>query len=355
VLAALPVAGLIPFLLLATVPLAYKLAEPLPCLVVPGFLAVFLALDVLFGYDMADPVPAGSRREARPLFFRLPVWAYIPAQLGTIAWGLVAVSRSTSLVGLIGLAVATGAAAGIFGMLAAHEMIHSRQRAERALGLLMLAGVGYMHFRISHLHGHHRYAGTERDPATARRGETAYRFILRSVTGQIAEAWRFERQRLARRRWPLLGNRMLGYALVIAAIDLGVLGLLGPRAFAFQLLQSADAIFILELFNYIAHYGLLRRPRPDGRLEPFGRQHSWNARPRFNNWALFNGGHHADHHQQPTAPYQYLQLDPAAPELPFGFAGSILLALFPPLWRKIMDPKVERWQALSQVTREPQR
>ncbi|MEI9985672.1 MAG: alkane 1-monooxygenase [Aliidongia sp.] len=335
-----PVTGFIPFLLLASVPLAYLLAEPLPCLVVPGFLVTFLTLDFLLGYDTVEDAPAD-----RPLLFRLPVWAYIPVQLGVIAWGLVTVSRGASLVGLIGLALATGAAAGIFGMLAAHEMIHSRHRGERALGLAMLAGVGYMHFRISHLYGHHRFAGTYQDPATARRGETAYRFILRSVTGQVAEAWRFERQRLARRRWPLLGNRMIGYAIVIAAIDLGVLGLLGWPAFAFQMIQSVAAIFILELFNYIAHYGLVRRIRPDGRLESFGAQHSWNARPRFNNWALFNGGHHAHHHRQPTATYQYLRLDPTAPELPFGFAGSILLALFPPLWRRIMDPKVDHWQA----------
>ncbi len=351
-LASVPLTGLIPFLLLAAVPLAYRVAEPLPCLVVPGFLFVFLGLDILLGYDTVNPARDEDRPGTHALLFRLPVWTYIPVQLGTIAWGLVTVSRSSSVVGLIGLAIATGAAAGIFGMLAAHEMIHSRRRAERALGLAMLAGVGYMHFRISHLYGHHRYAGTVQDPATARRGETAYRFIWRSVTGQIAEAWRFERQRLARRRWPLLGNRMVGYALVIVALDLGVLGLLGWRAFAFQLVQSVSAIFILELFNYIAHYGLLRRMRADGRLEPFGRQHSWNARPRFNNWALFNGGHHADHHRQPTAPYQDLRLDPAAPELPFGFAGSILLALFPPLWRRTMDPKVERWQAQSPVPRQ---
>jgi alkane 1-monooxygenase len=339
-LSAVPVTGIIPFLLLATVPIAYLMAEPLPCLVVPGFLMVFLTLDFALGYDTVERHPA-----ERPLLFRLPIWVYIPAQLGIILWGVITVSHGASPVGLIGLALATGAAAGIFGMLAAHEMIHSRHPAERALGLVMLAGVGYMHFRISHLHGHHRYAGTYQDPATARRGENAYRFVLRSVTGQVAEAWRFERRRVANRRRPLLANRMVGYALIIAAIDLDILLLFGWPAFAFQLIQSVAAIFILELFNYIAHYGLVRRAHPDGRMEPFGAHHSWNALPRFNNWALFNGGHHAEHHRQPAAPYQYLKLDPTAPELPFGFAGSILLAMFPPLWRRVMDPKVEHWQA----------
>ncbi len=336
-----PVTGLIPFLLLALVPLAHCLAVDLPCLVVPAFLLLFLALDFMLGYDRPD------RGEARfhGLLFRLPVWTYIPAQLGVTLWALVMIGRGTEPANLIGLALATGAAGGIFGMLAAHEMIHSRHRAERALGLAMLAGVGYMHFRISHIHGHHARAATFEDAATARRGESAYRFILRSIAGQIAQAWQFESRRLRHRRFPLLANRMVHYAAIMLALDLGLFAWLGPTALAFQLIQSASAILILELFNYIAHYGLIRRPRADGQLEPFGAQHSWNAVPRFNNWALFNGGHHAEHHRQPSAPYQQLRLDPQAPELPYGFAGSILLALFPPLWRRVMDPRVDDWRA----------
>ncbi|HVJ51423.1 MAG TPA: alkane 1-monooxygenase [Aliidongia sp.] len=341
-LAALPITGGIPFLLLATVPLGYAIG--LPCLAVLFFLLAFLVLDILFGIE-TEARPATGKGRLRALLARLPIWAYIPAQLGVILWGAKVASHEPHIAALLGLALATGAAAGIFGMLAAHEMIHSRSRGERALGLAMLAGVGYMHFRISHLHGHHSFAGTHEDPATARRGEGAYRFILRSITGQVAEAWRFERRRTARRRWPLLANRMVQYALIMAAVDLGALLAFGPAGLVFQLVQTIVAIVILELFNYIAHYGLARRRNAAGRLEAFGTIHSWNALPRFNNWALFNGGHHADHHRQPAEPYQHLRLDPTAPELPFGFAASILLATVPPLWRRVMDPRVDYWQA----------
>jgi alkane 1-monooxygenase len=107
------------------------------------------------------------------------------------------------------------------------------------------------------------------------------------------------------------------------------------------------AIVLLELFNYIAHYGLMRRHAWGGRLERLGPQHSWNAMRRMNNAALFNMGRHSDHHRHPARPYQSLDADPGAPELPVGYAGAILLALVPPLWRKVMDPRVEQVQATA--------
>jgi alkane 1-monooxygenase len=47
---------------------------------------------------------------------------------------------------------------------------------------------------------------------------------------------------------------------------------------------------------------------------------------------------HSDHHAHPARPYQQLQSAPEAPQLPAGFAGMLLLALLPPLWRRVMDP-----------------
>jgi alkane 1-monooxygenase len=72
-------------------------------------------------------------------------------------------------------------------------------------------------------------------------------------------------------------------------------------------------------------------------------RHAWNSVRRMNNWALFNMGRHSDHHVRPTQAYQRLELTSRAPELPSGYAGAILMALIPPLWRKVMDPRVEIW------------
>ena len=99
---------------------------------------------------------------------------------------------------------------------------------------------------------------------------------------------------------------------------------------------------VLELFNYIAHYGLLRGRDAKGRLLRLDDRHSWNSSNVLANALIFNMGRHSSHHQKPAAPYQDLRVR-AAPELPLGYAGSILLALAPPLWRRVMDPKVQFW------------
>jgi alkane 1-monooxygenase len=189
-------------------------------------------------------------------------------------------------------------------------------------------------------------AATFEDAASARRGEDAYRFILRAVAGQVREAWAFEVARLRRRdrRALGLGNRMLAYAAIEIAIAAGF-ALIGPRAFGLWLGQAVLAVVMLELFNYIAHYGLVRAAMPGGRVERLAARHSWNSTRRMNNAALLNMGRHSDHHRHPTRAYQGLEVMAGAPELPAGYAGAILLALVPPLWRRVMDPRVDAWMA----------
>jgi alkane 1-monooxygenase len=330
--------ALIPFVFLASVPLAHAINGQAPCLMLPALLVTFVTFDAWLGEA------GGGAKAGRSWIFRLPLWLYVLAQLAVIVWGIDAASRGGSIGELVGLAVATGVMAGIFGMLAAHELIHSHWPAERALGIAMLCGATYPQFRISHLYGHHRLAATRKDPATARRGESAYRFVLRSVAGQFTQAWAFERRRTSQRGRSFFANRLYLYLAIIAALYGTIAVLFGWRGIVFQLLQSAVAIFILELFNYIAHYGLERRVTAAGAVEPMGPAHSWNTSHRFNNLALLNGGHHAHHHRAPTASYQHLQAQPDVPLLPSGFAGSIFLALMPPLWRRVMDPRVDMWQ-----------
>jgi alkane 1-monooxygenase len=338
----MPINAFIPLFLLAVVPLAYGVGEAASWLSVQVLFAGFVALEHVLGPDR------GETAAGHPMLaYRIPIWAYIAAQLAAILWGIAMASETATVGRLLSLAISTGAAAGVFGMLAAHEMIHSRQRGERALGLAMLAAVTYPHFRIAHLHGHHRRAATHEDPATARQGESAYRFVLRSVAGQFTEAWRYERRRTQGRSWPITGNRMLRYVALVLAAYAAIAVFFGWRGVAFALVQSGTAIFILELFNYVAHYGLVRRRSADGRLEPLGPAHSWNVAHRIDNSLLFNGGRHTHHHRTPALEWQHLRLAGRMPTLPVGLAGSVLLALIPPLWRRIMDPRVDDWMAAS--------
>jgi alkane 1-monooxygenase len=300
-------------------------------------LTVAALLAALIGAEFVAPRGDARTPSAGP-GHRAVILAYIPLQIAAVAWGT-SLSPSLGAWGFVALVGALGVTCGVFGVLSAHEAVHSHDRREALLSCALLTAMSYRHFRIAHLHGHHRWAGTERDAASARLGEGFYGFLVRTVAGQFREAWVFEQRRAGWR-----GNRVLG-DLVVMAILLGGLGaVLGPRAVGFFLVQSAIAVTVLELFNYIAHYGLVRRTSPDGRPERFGDRHSWNSSNVLANALVFNMGRHSDHHRSPAAAYQRLVARPA-PELPFGYAGGILLALAPPLWRRIMDPRALAWAA----------
>jgi alkane 1-monooxygenase len=339
----------LPFLFLATAPLGSALYGAWPFLTAAALPVAICGLDGVLGFE----APAGTPEHEGGLSYRLWVWAYIAAQLAVTVWAAARVARpNVAFIEAAGLTVSVGLTAGIFGMLAAHEMIHSRNSRERAAGLIQLASVGYMHFRIAHIHGHHVRGATPDDPASARRGEGVYGFVIRSVRGQWREAWAFETARLRRggRAAFSLNNRMLGYLIVEAVIVLGI-GLVSRRALAFWAGQAALAVFMLELFNYIAHYGLQRRARARGGFERIEARHSWNSSRRMNNWSLFNMGRHSDHHRNPSRAYQALACEAGEPELPTGYGGAILMALVPPLWRAVMDPRIE---ALSPIRTRPE-
>ena len=326
-----------PFLFLALLPLggwlggawtfAAALATPL-CLTV---------LDEILGSDAARPQDPIARLQ------RWPPRTYVVLQLAANLWAAYWVARpATTLLEAVGLAISAGVTTGVFGFVAAHEMVHSPNPRERALGLGLLASVFYMHFRIAHVYGHHRRAATFDDPASARFGEGLYAFLFRSIGGQFREAWRFEADRLRRIGRAVLGagNRMIAYLGIEVAL-IAALALLSWKSLAFVAAVAIIAVLLLESFNYVAHYGLSRRISPDGGVERLAPRHSWNSARRMNNAALFNMGRHSDHHRVMTRTYEALDPMPRSAELPSGYAAALLTALVPPLWRRLMDPRVE--------------
>jgi alkane 1-monooxygenase len=336
-----------PFLFLLAIPALCYAGGPAATLISVGVLVAALV--------GAEFLPRfGGRRGSTPdLFrgrtgggkwlqepFRLLPLIYIPLQLAVIAWATwLAATTPLDAITFIALVLSVGIVAGIFGMLAAHEMAHSPRRLHRGFAFFMLMGTGNPQFRIAHIYGHHRYAGTENDAATAHLGETFYGFLLRTLPQQWHEAFAFETRRCERRSRPLYENRALRDALCLAVLY-GVLVVISRRGALFLLAESTVAIIVLELFNYIAHYGLLRRRRSDAGHEPLSDNHSWNSSNAVANLLIFNMGRHSDHHRRPATSYEGLIPVAAAPELPAGYAGSILLALVPPLWHRVMNPRV---------------
>lgn len=278
------------------------------------------------------------------------VQSWFPLQFLTVFGLIWAVTQSGHLTGLemLGLFAGVGILSGTIGITYAHELMHQPTKHERWLADLQMASVLYGHFRTEHLLVHHIHVGTPRDPVTARFGESAYRFVARVLPQSFASAIKAEADQLARRKLPVwhrknpfwrYGALQLGF-LVIAAILGGWLGL------GLFLVQALSAVFQLEVVNYVEHYGLRRQKLPNGKYEHTQPHHSWNATPRASNWLLINLQRHSDHHFKPARRFPLLQTydTTVAPQLPFGYPIMTLIALYPPLWHKMMTPRLQAWR-----------
>jgi alkane 1-monooxygenase len=296
-------------------------------------------------YPLIDALPIGpvgqDARGDAPASNRLLV-LYAGAQTAVVGWILFLVATRDHGVGeLVGMALSLGTLTGGIGIPAAHELIHSRNPRLRGVGLYLLAFVLYMHFRIEHIHGHHRVVATPDDPATARRGEGLWRFVVRSVPQQFASAWRIEeRLRTGSNGKAKRTNRLLGYIAMQVALLLAVGLIFGGPALLVVMGQAATAILFLEATNYIEHYGLERRRMPGG-YEPVAPRHSWNTTSLLTNSLAFNLGLHADHHAHPQRGFLTLRHREEAPQLPAGYLTMLSIAAVPPLWRRIMHPRLD--------------
>ncbi|MEV0360011.1 alkane 1-monooxygenase, partial [Nocardia sp. NPDC050697] len=228
------------------------------------------------------------------------------------------------------------------GINAAHELGHRVEHLERWLAKLALAQSGYGHFFVEHNRGHHVRVATPEDPASARLGESLYAFLPRSVLGGLRSALVIERLRLARggMRWWSPRNHILQAWSMTVVLFGGLVLAFGVAVLPWLLVQAVIGAVLLETVNYVEHYGLLRERKPDGRWARCSPRDSWNSDRLVTNIFLFHLQRHSDHHANPGRRYQTLRTSEVAPQLPAGYASMIVLAAIPPLWRRIMDPKV---------------
>jgi alkane 1-monooxygenase len=303
-------------------------------------------LDHLLPEDASNPPPEVVPQLEGDRYYRWLTFLTVPIHFVTLvvaAWTIGtqhlpwhAVLGLALSVGLInGLAINTG-----------HELGHKTTGAERWLAKTVLAVVGYGHFFIEHNKGHHRDVATPEDPATSRMGETIYRFACREIPGAMRRAWASEKTRLARSGkspWTL-ENEVLQPLLITIPLYVGLIAAFGWVMVPFLFIQAFWGWFgILTSANYIEHYGLLRQRRDNGRYEPCQPHHSWNSNHVVSNLILFNLQRHSDHHANPTRRYQALRNFEEVPRLPSGYPLMFAIALFPPLWFAIMDPRVMAW------------
>jgi alkane 1-monooxygenase len=306
-----------------------------------AFVLVPLA-DVLIGDDPSNPPEEVAAALQADPWYRWIVLAYLPAQYAGLVWALwYALTHPIGWVALVGLGSTLGIVTGV-GINAAHELGHKREDLEHWASKIALAPTLYGHFFVEHNWGHHRRVATREDPATSRMGEGYYRYWPRTVLGSLRSAWRIERKRLRRKGSRVLspGNRVL-HAWAFSVVVWGVALVLGGwRALVVLAVQAVIGFSLLEAVNYVEHYGLLRQKDEQGRYERVTPRHSWNNNHVVTNLLLYQLQRHSDHHENPARRFAALRHVDDAPQLPAGYAAMILLALFPPLWRRVMDPRL---------------
>ncbi len=308
-------------------------------------------LDLLLGVNRRNPRSEDEAALAGTRIFRIITWLCVPIQVAIVIWGArLAGSGTLTPLEALGVTLSIGLGSGILGINVAHELIHRPGRFERTLGRILLWTTSYLHWAVEHVHGHHRTVGTSRDPATSRLGESFYRFWLRAVAGTVRSAWGIEVRRLRRRRLPLWSprNQILWAFLLPASLALGLGVAFGLGAALFFAAQSVVGFSLLEAVNYLEHYGLERRPAGEGKWERVTPLHSWNASNWLTNYFLFHLQRHSDHHAYPRRRYQILRHFGESPQLPTGYAGMVLVALIPPLWFRVMDPRARAHRARLQ-------
>src|SRR5580692_12247522 len=226
---------------------------------------VFPLLDLIVGLDAENPPDDAIKWLEQDRYYRWCTYLYLPVQYAGLVfacwqWS----SGKLSTVEDIGLALTMAMVSGV-AINTAHELGHKRASMERWLSKVALAQSGYGHFFIEHNRGHHVRVATPEDPASSRLGESFYAFLPRTVAGSLSSAWELERTRLARTGhspWTVR-NDILGawamtvvlYAALIAGFGVGVL--------PYLLIQAVLGFSLLEVVNYLEHYGLLRQKDDD--------------------------------------------------------------------------------------------
>lgn len=305
-------------------------------------------LDMVLGRNLRNPDP--DTPDEALFWFRLLTWIWFPVQFLLVygsLWYLRHVAAHSTLETL-GIMFGIGVTTGVVGIVYAHELFHKPNRVERTLGDLLMALVMYGHFRTEHLLVHHPHVGTPRDTVTARYNEGFHRYFLRVLRDGFGSAWRAERAMLARKGlgpWHRLNPiwKYLALQAFFLAIAFAIGGVVGVGLFLFQ---AIVAIWQLELTNYVEHYGLTRKHLGDGKYEPVRPHHSWDSAHTVSGLLLINLQRHADHHVHPMRRYPLLQIydESQVPMLPTGYPPMTALAMVPPLWRRMFNPKVRAWR-----------
>lgn len=309
-------------------------------------------IDKILGEDTHNPPEAVVPDMMKDNYYRMHLYIHIPIYFITyFAFVWLVGTQDIPWWGIVALIIGVGSGSG--SMLAyTHELGHKNNRLDRLTAKIGNTLMGYGHFNIEHNMGHHVWVSTPEDPASARMGESIYRFMLREIPGTIRRGLAQEKRRLAKKGhgfWSIHNEVLQVYAVtILMTVALAVI--FGPKILWFVIPHHMMGWYALTQANYVEHYGLLRQKLANGKYEPCQPRHSWNTNHLWSNMGLLHLQRHSDHHANPMRPYHVLRDYEDVPSLPTGYGGCFLMAAFPFWWYKVMDKKVMEW-AGGDITR----
>lgn len=304
-------------------------------------------LDYLVGKDPTNP----DEQTEVPALSQEKIYRTFPLILGCVWLGVlffaghIFVTAGYGWLGMVGWVLSIGTLGGAIAIVLAHELVHKDERIENWFGGLLLSSVCYAGFKVEHIRGHHVFVATPNDGASAKYNESVWRFLPRALKQNFLSAWELEAERLKRKGLKPFSvhNELIWWYAISVLFAAGFFALWGLKGMIFFLLVGLVAGSTLEVINYVEHYGLYRRIQDNGKYERVTPAHSWNSNYFLTNLALFQLQRHSDHHAYGKRRYQVLRHYEDSPQLPGGYASMYVLALLTPLWKAVMNPRVEAY------------
>ncbi len=311
--------------------------------VVYGFIIIPI-LEMIFPPNVQNLSPEEAESKSTQTFFDVLLFLNIPLVFGLLFYYFYSMPSFNGNVEWIGNTTAVGFVMAASGINVAHEIGHKSGAFHQFSSQLLLLPSLYMHFNIEHNLGHHLRVATLEDPATSRKNEIVYFFWIRSTFFGYLHAWEISNKLAKKAGHSIfsLQNKMVLFTLIQALFLLCIYYFFGPMASLMMLVMATISFLTLETINYVEHYGLLRKKKPSGQYERVTKKHSWNSDHILGRIMLYELTRHSDHHYKANKKYQVLDHYDESPQLPLGYPGSIVLALIPPLWFKVMHKRLDQ-------------
>lgn len=316
------------------------------------YVIILPVVDHLSGRDSVNYTDDQARGAEQNRYYRILVLLCFPVVIALTVYGAFIFSTIQSLNwgGRIGWLFSIALCNASLVMTAAHELIHKESRLERLIGSFLLVFACNPGFNVEHIRGHHRHVATPADTSSAQMGQSFYRFILRAYMGMNVGPWFIEKRRLNRRGYSALNwrNELIWLHFLTLVFALAFYLAFGMRGIIFFIGQGLITQTAEQMANYTQHYGLKRHKLNENRYERFSPAHAWCCNFILSNMLSFQLPRHTDHHIHPRRRYQVLCHTEESPQMPTGYIGMFLMALIPPLWFRVMNPRI---RAISQDSR----